>query len=102
MTDNGLPAYHHDYKVNLNYEFLEDVYAEWFAYTGGSMGSETGSLHSVQLEKSEFGFQMIDDETMKDEATKQLEKKSSHPLMIMVSQYDLESMWFMIMGRLMN
>lgn len=94
VTDNGLPVYHHDYKVTLNYEFLEDVYADWFALSGGSMGSETGSLHSVQLEKSELGFQMIDDETMKEEATKQLERKSSHPLMIMVSQYDSNSLGF--------
>jgi hypothetical protein len=69
----------------MNYEFLEDVYADWYASTGGSMGSDSSSVQSFQLETSEFGFQMIDDETMKEEATKQLERKSYHPLMIMVS-----------------
>ena len=29
VEDNALPLDHPDYKVTLNYEFLEDIYVDW-------------------------------------------------------------------------
>jgi len=86
VTDNGLPVYHIDYEIRMNYEFLEDIYADWFSglLSGSGGGSEVDSVHSFHLDKSELGFAMIDGQQDKEWATKQLEKKSNHPLMVMV------------------
>ena len=85
VTDNGLPVYHRDYAIRMNYEFLEDVYADWFSeMAGGSSTSESGSEHSFHLHKSEFGYAGIEDSKSQEAATKLLEKKNNHPLMIMV------------------
>ncbi|XP_048577664.1 transient receptor potential cation channel subfamily A member 1 homolog [Nematostella vectensis] len=87
VTDNGLPLYHPEYKIDMNYEYLEDLYADWMDLNSSSMkGSETGSVSSFNIDrKSEYGYQMIDEQNF-EQVQKQLEWKSRHPLMIMVKR----------------
>ena len=82
VTDNGKHIDHPNYEVRLNYELLEDVYADWCSIAG----SDAASMHSFQVDSVQdvTDDQRIIGEREEEKATRQLENKSNHPLMLMV------------------
>ncbi|PFX34625.1 Transient receptor potential cation channel subfamily A member 1-like [Stylophora pistillata] len=73
------------YEVTFDYEFLEDIYVDWS--DGGDAGSETFSVASFSMEDvtGDEEFRKIQGSAEVAEAVTQLEKKESHPLIIMVN-----------------
>ncbi|CAB4044464.1 transient receptor potential cation channel subfamily A member 1 homolog, partial [Paramuricea clavata] len=79
-----------DFTVNLDYEFLEDIYAEWIDTVGDDVSiasedtplfePETLSLFSVEQRNAEY--KSIDTKT-ENEKLRDLERKKNHPLMLM-------------------
>ena len=86
---SGDAADSHEFTVKLDYEFVEDIYNKW--QMGGddvSISSETNGLQGDTV--STFGpdddnqeYESIDFKTT-EEVQHALEKKKSHPLMLMV------------------
>ena len=83
----------HEFSVSLDYEFLEDIYAEWVDTVGDdvSIASEVQSLTEPDDQVSIFSsedrngeYKSIDTKTEK-EKLRELERKKNHPLMLMVS-----------------
>ncbi|XP_028414471.1 transient receptor potential cation channel subfamily A member 1 homolog isoform X2 [Dendronephthya gigantea] len=79
----------HEFTVNLDYEFLEDIYAEWVDTVGDdvSISSDVRPLQDSDS-ASLFGnenaeYKSIDTKT-EDEKLRELERKRNHPLMLMV------------------
>lgn len=72
------------YELTFYYEFLEDIYLDWS--DGGDAASETSSVVSFSMEDvaEDEEFRKIQGSAGVAEAVTQLEKKDSHPLMIMV------------------
>jgi hypothetical protein len=80
-----------NFTVNLDYEFLEDIYAEWIDTVGDDVSiasedsplfePETLSLFSVEQRNAEY--KSIDTKT-ENEKLRDLERKKNHPLMLMV------------------
>ena len=73
------------YELTFYYEFLEDIYLDWS--DGGDAASETSSVASFAMEDvaEDEEFRKIQGSAGVAEAVTQLEKKDSHPLMIMVN-----------------
>ena len=81
----------HDFTVTLDYEFLEDIYAEWVDTVGDDVSiasdihpltePDSESLFSIEGQKPEY--KSIDTKTEK-EKLRELERKKNHPLMLMV------------------
>ena len=88
VKDNNLHIEDEDYQITLYFEFLEDVYADW-SESGDGTASETSSQASFSMEDipEEEQFQKIRGRAGVEEAITQLEKKTNHPLMIMVRKY---------------
>ena len=81
----------HEFTVTLDYEFLEDIYAEWVTTVGDDVSIasdispltefDSDSLFSTEGQKTEY--KSIDTKTEK-EKLRELERKKNHPLMLMV------------------
>lgn len=81
----------HEFTVTLDYEFLEDIYAEWVNTVGDDVSiasdirpltePDSDSLFSIEGQKTEY--KSIDTKTEK-EKLRELERKKNHPLMLMV------------------
>ena len=73
------------YELTFYYGFLKDVFLDWS--DGGDAASETSSVASFLIEDVEENeeFRKIQGSAGVVEAVTQLEKKDSHPLMIMVN-----------------
>ena len=73
------------YELTFYYGLLEDVFLDWS--DGGDAASETSSVASFLIEDVEENeeFRKIQGSAGVVEAVTQLEKKDSHPLMIMVN-----------------
>ncbi len=84
----------HEFSVTLNYEFLEDIYAEWVDTVGDdvSIASEARPLvdddnvSQFSLDDRNTEYKSIDTKT-EDEKLRDLEKKRNHPLMLMVREF---------------
>ena len=80
---------HHDedkkYELTFYYGFLEDIFLDWS--DGDDAASEKSSVASFLIEDVEENeeFRKIQGSAGVVEAVTQLEKKDSHPLMIMVN-----------------
>ena len=73
------------YELTFYYGFLEDIFLDWS--DGGDAASEKSSVASFLIEDVEENeeFRKIQGSAGVVEAVTQLEKKDSHPLMIMVN-----------------
>jgi hypothetical protein len=83
----------HDFTVTLDYEFVEDIYAEWVDTVGDdvSIASDVQALmepDNVSMYGGVDGpsneYRSIDTKT-EEEKLRDLERKKNHPLMLMVS-----------------
>ena len=85
IKDNGRHLEDPLYEITLDFEFFEDIYVDWSDFGDGT-ASETSSQLSFAMEEGPRGddFQKIRGETENEDAVRQLEEKSNHPLMIMV------------------
>ena len=62
--------------VELNYEFLEDIYAGWMNTNGNGVSQSLSSNENAEYES-------IDTKTG-EQKLRDLEEKENHPLMLMV------------------
>ena len=76
VKSNGLPVDHPQYGITLNYEFLDDVSDEW----AGLMTSETSVHEGSGVDTMMYKIKSA----LPENASKQVEIKSNHPLMLMV------------------
>ena len=77
VKSNGYPVDHPQYAITLSYEFLDDVSLEW----AGFMTSETVEHEESGLDAVMYKIKSA----LPENASKQVEIKSNHPLMLMVS-----------------
>lgn len=76
VKTNGLPVDHPQYAFTLSYEFLDDVSLEWAGFvTSQSADHEETGLDAVMYKIKS---------ALPENASKQVEIKSNHPLMLMV------------------
>ena len=76
VKSNGLPVDHPQYGITLSYEFLDDVSHEW----DGFMTSETSDNEGSGVDTVMYKIKSA----LPENASKQVEIKSNHPLMLMV------------------
>jgi len=91
-TVSDHPPDSHDFEITLNYEFLEDIYADWVDTVGDDVSiasdfqplndPDNASLSSADERNAEYNS--IDTKT-KDKMLRELESNENHPLMLMVS-----------------
>ena len=91
-TISDHPPDSHEFEIALNYEFLEDIYADWVDTVGDDVSiasdiqplvdPDNASLFSADERNAEY--KSIDTKT-EDEKLRDLERKRNHPLMLMVS-----------------
>lgn len=67
------PVNHLDYNITLNYEFLDDINAEWFE-------SDTAYTGDDGLEDIVYKIK----KALPENSTRQLQMKHNHPLILMV------------------
>ena len=77
VKSNGYPVDHPQYAITLSYEFLDDLSLDW----AGFMTSETVEHEESGLDAVMFKIKSA----LPENASKQLEIKSKHLLMLMVS-----------------
>ncbi|XP_015765476.1 PREDICTED: transient receptor potential cation channel subfamily A member 1 homolog [Acropora digitifera] len=78
VKTNGLPVDHPQYAFTLSYEFLDDVSLEWAGFvTSQSADHEETGLDAVMYKIKS---------ALPENASKQVEIKSNHPLMLMVTK----------------
>ena len=80
VEDNSFPIDHPDYKVSLNYEFLEDIYVDW---DGEDDDKDNVSLSSESISSTEYDYKI----RSRKQIMSLLEQKKSHPLMVMVQNF---------------
>ena len=73
------PVNHLDYNFTLNYEFLDDVNTEWFE-------DDTNDLGTVEDGHAVEDIVIKIRKALPENATRQLQMKHNHPLMLMVSE----------------
>ena len=78
MKTNGYPVDHPQYAITLSYEFLDDVSLEW----AGFVTSEAAEHEETGLDAVMYKIKSA----LPENASKQVEIKSNHPLMLMVSE----------------
>ncbi|XP_073254183.1 uncharacterized protein [Porites lutea] len=78
VKSNGYPVDHPQYAITLSYEFLDDVSLEW----AGFMTSETVEHEESGLDAVMYKIKSA----LPENASKQVEIKSNHPLMLMVTK----------------
>lgn len=78
MKTNGYPVDHPQYAITLSYEFLDDVSLEW----AGFLTSEAAEHEETGLDAVMYKIKSA----LPENASKQVEIKSNHPLMLMVSE----------------
>ena len=76
VKPNGLPVDHPQYAITLNYEFLDDVSLEWAGFLTPESADHEGSGVDAMMYKIKSA--------LPENASKQVEMKSNHPLMLMV------------------
>ena len=76
VKSNGYPVDHAQYGITLSYEFLDDVSHEW----AGFMTSETSDHEGSGVDTMMYKIKSA----LPENASKQVEIKSNHPLMLMV------------------
>ena len=74
FTSNGLPVDNPKYAITMEYEFLDDVNLEWAGFTEGREMDGHGVDAVMSMIRA----------ALPENAQKQLQIKSSHPLMLMV------------------
>ena len=79
MKTNGYPVDHPQYAITLSYEFLDDVSLEW----AGFVTSEAAEHEETGLDAVMYKIKSA----LPENASKQVEIKSNHPLMLMVSEF---------------
>ena len=78
VKPNGYPVDHPQYAITLSYEFLDDVSLEW----AGFVTSEAADHEETGLDAVMYKLKSA----LPENASKQVEIKSNHPLMLMVSK----------------
>ena len=76
VKTNGCPVDHPQYAFTLSYEFLDDVSLEW----AGFVTSESADHEETGLDAVMYKIKSA----LPENASKQVEIKSNHPLMLMV------------------
>lgn len=76
VKSNGYPVDHPQYGITLSYEFLDDVSHEW----AGFMRSDTSDHEGSGVDTVMYKIKSA----LPENASKQVEIKSNHPLMLMV------------------
>jgi len=78
VKSNGYPVDHPQYAITLSYEFLDDVSLEWAGFvTSEASDHEESGLDAVMYKIKS---------ALPENASKQVEIKSNHPLMLMVTK----------------
>lgn len=67
------PVNHPDYHITLNYEFLDDINAEWFEDDSVQSGEDGHEDIVYKIKKA-----------LPENSTRQLQMKQNHPLILMV------------------
>ena len=67
------PVNHLDYNITLNYEFLDDINAEWFEDDNDQIGDDGHEDIVYKIKKA-----------LPENSTRQLQMKQNHPLILMV------------------
>ncbi|XP_020622350.1 ankyrin-3-like [Orbicella faveolata] len=78
VKSNGYPVDHPQYGITLSYEFLDDVSHEW----AGFMTSDTSDHEGSGVDTVMYKIKSA----LPENASKQVEIKSNHPLMLMVTK----------------
>ena len=73
---NAYPVDHPQYAITLSYEFLDDVSLEWAGFLTSEAADHEGSGVDAVMYKIKSA--------LPENASKQVEIKSNHPLMLMV------------------
>ena len=76
VESNGNPVDHPEYGITLSYEFLDDVSHEWAGFVTSETSDHEGSGVDTVMYKIKSA--------LPENASKQVEIKSNHPLMLMV------------------
>ena len=78
VKPNGYPVDHPQYAITLSYEFLDDVSLEWAGFNTAESSDHDGHGVDAVMYKIKSA--------LPENASKQVEIKSNHPLMLMVGE----------------